>query len=87
MSLVDLCLIAVRDNFKQLYEASREAFVESFRMLPEVHRERLGRSLLKEYSELISLTLIQEVGYIIETTNLANKKTAVHDAAQRAPQS
>ncbi|TIA93883.1 hypothetical protein E3P81_00652 [Wallemia ichthyophaga] len=60
-SLVELCLLVVRDNFKQLYQSYRDAFVESFRLLPETHRERLGRSILKEHSQIISLKLIQEL--------------------------
>ena len=55
------CMAVVVAHFKQLYEGSREAFVASFRLLPDSYRERLARLLLSEYAEIISMTVIQEV--------------------------
>ncbi|TIA85060.1 hypothetical protein E3P99_04083 [Wallemia hederae] len=55
------CMAVIVAHFKQLYEGSREAFVASFRLLPDAYRERLARLLLSEYAEIISLTVIQEL--------------------------
>ncbi|TIC06889.1 RNI-like protein [Wallemia mellicola] len=60
-TLKELSISIVVDKFKQLYESSRDTFVESFRRLPDFDRETLGDAIMTKYADLMSITLIREL--------------------------
>lgn len=63
-TLKELSISIVVDKFKQLYESSRDTFVESFRRLPDFDRETLGDAIMTKYADLMSITLIREVSKV-----------------------
>ena len=63
-TLKELSISIIVDKFKQLYESSRDTFVESFRRLPDFDRETLGDAIMTKYADLMSITLIREVSKV-----------------------